>query len=134
VFRVGDLWPSFRPKLTRFCCCYLFFLFIFVRSQTGFDFSHPSSKIGSASKGRREARRQYGRTRGESMFNELDNADLTSANSRKRLASIHSVSSSNDEGGEAKTGSGPRRESDPELERRKSLRVVTGMSSESPTV
>ena len=97
------------------------------RSQTGFDFSHPSTKIGSASKARREARRQFGRTRGESMFYELDNADLSSQLkiSRKRLDSIRSISSSK-EGGEAKTaGTEPRRESDPELERRKSLRAAT---------
>ena len=100
--------------------------------QTGFDFSHPSSKIGSASKARREARRQFGRTRGESMFNEVDNADLTSASSTKRfrLASIHSVSSAFAKDPEGKTLSGPRRESDPEVERRKSLRAASGMKPE----
>ena len=62
------------------------------------------------------------------MFYELDNADLSSKFkiSRKRLDSIRSISSSKEEGGEAKTaGTEPRRESDPELERRKSLRAAT---------
>lgn len=80
--------------------------------QTGFDFSNPSSNIGSASKARREARREFGRTRGESMFNELDNADLTSASSTKRLASIE-LSSFN-EGKKELTLPGQRRESAPE--------------------
>jgi hypothetical protein len=39
-------------------------LFFFYFLGTGFDFSHPSTKVGAVS----NASRAYGRTRGESLF------------------------------------------------------------------